>query len=857
MNCDMMGKHVCYFKNSHEYLILSYNSIIPCEIDCCQLHFLPVLILEGACFGRMMNAKDWKQEQERLDLVTEKMRERIEELKPKAEQLRGQAADIRKRFWEEVTVNTSTDEDFEETFFTIKQQAAVLSERERSHRLIQQQWKNLGRLLPSPYFGRIDFQEDGQDAAEQVYVGVSSFADSDGMTFLVYDWRTPIAGLYYDDSTGPVAFDTPGGRVAGTVELKRQYQIRDGRLENMFDASLTIGDELLQQVLGKGADAQMKSIVATIQRQQNAIIRDDSSRMLIVQGAAGSGKTSAALQRVAYLLYKYRDKITADQIVLFSPNSMFGSYVSAVLPELGEENMQQATFQEYLDYWLGSAFRLEDPFDQLEYVLTESSSPGYEARMSGIRYKSSEAFLHALQNYAKRLEREGMRFHGIRFQDRELMTGEEIRTKFYGYDDSIRLTNRIALLQEWLLQQLSLLERKERLAPWVQEELNYLDNEQYAEAFQALHKDQGVFDFAERYAQAEEFRRKKKRPDEGDFDYAAKEEELLRGRIVKERFKPLRRNVKKMAFIDLEGLYAQLFHDADAYREMTNQADVPEHWPQICEQTLEKLSRRELFYEDATPYLYLKERIEGTRTNTQVRHLFIDEGQDYSMFQYEYLKSLFPRARMTVLGDFGQAIFTQSTNLRGADSPLIRLYGEAETKLFLLTRSYRSTREIVEFTKSLLPDGEEIVPFDRSGPKPMLAALDSDEKRAERIAADLAKLRAEGFATIAVITKTAAESRAAYKRLEALGCPALKLITKQTPVFEKGTLVLPAYLAKGVEFDAALIYDASEASYGRESERKLFYTACTRAMHRLLLYAEGEWSPFIRPLDPSLYDVAT
>ena len=157
----------------------------------------------------------------------------------------------------------------------------------------------------------------------------------------------------------------------GTMELKRQYQIRDGQLQNVFDTSVTIGDELLQQVLGKGADSQMKSIVATIQKEQNAIIRNDKSRMLIVQGAAGSGKTSAALQRVAYLLYKHRETIKADQIVLFSPNPMFNSYVSTVLPELGEENMQQTTFQEYLEYWLGSSLRPEDPFDQIEYVLTE------------------------------------------------------------------------------------------------------------------------------------------------------------------------------------------------------------------------------------------------------------------------------------------------------------------------------------------------------------------------------------------------------------------------------------------------------------------------------------------------------
>lgn len=802
-----------------------------------------------------MNAKDWQQEQERLDMVTKQLQASIAELEPEVDQLRDQAADIRKRFWEEVTVDTSTDEDFEETFLTIKQQSAVLSERERSHQQLKRQWKSMNRLLPSPYFGRIDFHEDGLESKEKVYIGVSSFVDADGMSFLVYDWRTPIASVYYDYSPGLVAFETPGGHVAGKMELKRQYQIRGGQIQNLFDSSLTIGDELLQQVLGKGADAQMKSIVATIQKEQNEIIRNDNSRMLIVQGAAGSGKTSAALQRVAYLLYKHRERLKADQIVLFSPNPMFNSYVATVLPELGEENMQQTTFQEYLEYWLGRTFRLEDPFDQLEYVLTEESDPGYEARMKGIQYKSSEVFLQALRNYALWLGQKGMRFQAIQFRDRELITAEQMKSQFYSYDPSIRLVNRVVLLQEWIMRELVMLERKERDESWVEEELNYLDNDQYAAAYQFLRKDKGIFEFAEQYVEAYNIMNNKHQQEDDVFDFAQQEEELLRRMVVKENFKPLRQSVRRLLFIDMVGIYDQLFSDNNAYQEMTNETVVPSDWTEICKQTKEKLSKLELFYEDATPYLYLKELIEGIRTNTEVRHVFVDEGQDYSIFQYEFLKKLFPRAQMTVLGDFGQAIFTQATNLHEMDSPLIRLYGETETKRFFLVRSYRSTREIVEFTRLLLPYGEAIVPFERGGKKPLLCKADSSEKRVERIAADLAALQAEGFESIAVITKTATESCDAYEALTDAGCQALRLITKKTPTFENGVHVIPAYLAKGVEFDAVLIYDASSQTYHRESERKLFYTACTRAMHQLILYTTGDWTPYIQAVDRSLYDL--
>lgn len=803
-----------------------------------------------------MDTKEWRQEQERLDGVRNKLQARIAELEPEVAGLRDQAADIRKRFWEEVTINTSTTEDFEESFYSVQQQSAMLAERERSHNRMVRQWNGMKRLLPSPYFGRVDFLEDGLNASEQVYIGVSSFIDDDGLNFLIYDWRSPIASLYYDYPPGRAAYVTPAGRIEGTMALKRQFQIQNGHIRTMFDASETIGDELLQQVLGKDADSQMKSIVATIQKEQNAIIRNDKSRMLIVQGAAGSGKTSAALQRVAYLLYKHRQTIKADQIVLFSPNPMFGSYISTVLPELGEENMQQATFQEYLDNSLGPSLRSEDLFDQIEYTLTAQEEPGYEARLQGIAYKTSEAFLKALQNYGKWLGRKGMRFKDLRFRNRVLIAAERMSAKFYGYDRSLSLSGRVVLLQEWLLKELASLEREEREASWVQEELNYLDNEQYAEVFDMLHKERELLDLSEHYAVARERMNNKRRGDESDVDFAWREEELILRSIVNKSFKPLRKSVRKFSFVDVNGIYGQLFGDETSYREKTNEMVIPPHWPEICRQTKDRLNRNELYHEDATPYLFVKELVEGVRTNTEIRHVFVDEGQDYSAFQYEYFKKLFPRARMTVLGDFGQAIFMQATNLAASDSPLIRLFGEADTSLVRLVRSYRSTREIVEFTKSLLPGGDEIVPFERRGRKPFLSRLNGIKKRDAQILEDIASLRAEGFASIAVITKTAAESREAYESLRIQGGEGLQRITKETLAFEKGVMVIPVYLAKGIEFDAVLIYNASPAAYGRDNERKLLYTACTRAMHRLHLYTTGDWSPFVQALPANLYENA-
>lgn len=803
-----------------------------------------------------MDTTNWQREQQRLEEVTEKLKARIDELEPEVAGLGAQAADIRKRFWEEVSIDTGTYEDYEESFYTINQQSALLAERERGHKRLVQQWKGMKRLLPSPYFGRVDFQEEGSGVAEQIYIGVSSFLDEDGLSFLIYDWRAPIASMYYDHSPGSAAYATPSGQIEGTMMLKRQYQIQNGHIRNMFDASETIGDELLQQVLGKGANSQMKSIVATIQKEQNGIIRNDNSRMLIVQGAAGSGKTSAALQRVAYLLYKHRQSIKADQIVLFSPNAMFASYISTVLPELGEENMQQTTFQDYLRYWLSPGLHPEDPFDQIEYVLTAKGTPGYDARLQGIAYKTSESFLEALRNYGNWLAREGMQFAGVTFRGRELISAERMKTEFYGFDAGLPLHNRVANLQEWLLRELAALERLEREADWVEEEMNYLDSDQYAEVFGELHKERGVFDIGEQFAVIREKLAGRRRRDEGDFDFAEREEEMLRRQIAKDSFRPLRKSVSKFQFVDVKRIYSQLFAEEDAYREMTGANGLPPHWGDVCIQTKDRLAQNGLFYEDATPYLYVKEMIEGVRTNKEVRHVFIDEGQDYSSFQYQYLKKLFPRARMTVLGDFGQAIFTQATSLDDADSPLVRLFGDSETSLIRLVRSYRSTREIVEFTKEMLPGGDEILPFDRRGDKPLLVKISDGEQHGAKVSEDIKRLKAEGFESIAIITKTALESRMAYETLRNCGIEDLLLITKETQGFEKGIMVIPVYLAKGIEFDAVLIYDASFETYGKENERKLLYTACTRAMHRLHLYAPGEWSPFVQALPSTLYEQA-
>lgn len=775
-----------------------------------------------------VSEQDWQAEQKRVDRVVSKIDKRIAALRQHAGAMKTDIVDIRNRFWEDVTVNLDDPSEAVETYASMKQQAEVLSERERSHQHAQKQIRTLMRLKESPYFGRIDFKEDGEKKAERIYLGIASFFDENSEQFLIYDWRAPISSLYYDYPPGPVEYETPGGRVTGVMERKRQYVIRDGRIKSMFDTGVTIGDELLQEVLGRQSDAQMKSIVATIQKEQNRIIRNERSRILIVQGAAGSGKTSAALQRVAYLLYRYRETLRSENIVLFSPNPIFNSYVSTVLPELGEENMQQTTFQEYLEQQLSETFQLEDPFMQMEYILTALNEPGYSARMEGIRYKATLDFMQMIDQYVAFLGREAMIFRDVKFRDEVIISAERIKERFYALDSALPVSTRVKLLADWLLEELKEREIVERSKPWVEEEIELLDNEAYLRVYQKLQR--------------------QKRYTEDTFDDFNREREMLAAKIVQERFQPLRKYVKKLQFIDIPALYRQLFAEPQQVLRFASDAGLPEQWETICAQTAERLDRFELAYEDATPYLYLKQQIEGFNANTSVRHVFIDEAQDYSPFQFAFIKRLFPRSKMTLLGDLNQSIFTHAAN--GFD-PLLALYGAEQTEKFVLTRSYRSTRQIAEFTRQLIVGGEEIEPFNRNGRKPTLTQASDSMELAAKVADRIRELQSAGHRTIAVICKTARESREAYHALKE--DVELSLIGKETASFEAGTLVIPSYLAKGIEFDAVIIYNGSRTQYGRESERKLFYTACTRAMHELHIYFIGEMSPFISAASPDTY----
>ena len=756
-------------------------------------------------------------EQQRIEGVIQEINKKEEKIQVKSAGLKDSVIELRRNFWEDVTVNLDEPDDVIETHASMKQQAELLSERERTHGQFSKELKTLKRLKDSPYFGRVDFKEEKDKEADQIYIGIASLMDHNEEDFLIYDWRAPISSIYYDFSPGRAEYETMDGPIKGDMTLKRQFIIRQGELKGMFDTGVSIGDPLLQEALGNNASTTMKSIVATIQEEQNKIIRNERSSLLVVQGAAGSGKTSAALQRIAYLMYRYRGQLNADNMVLFSPNPLFSSYVANVLPELGEENVKQTTFLDFLEEGIGKELTIESSFKQMEYALTGEGSNDYEIRMKNITLKSSADFKQVIEAFILRLKQKSIHFKNITFQNRVLISKEAQYDYFYGLDEHMDIPNKVELVCRWILKELRQKMEEEKDKDWVMEKVELLDKETYLKA----------------YYQTQ---------DQDDVNDVDTEEEILRAAVVKNVYLKIKKRVKEFQFVNVAATYLKMFTDWKPENQ-------PDYWEEISEFTTFHLSRKHVMWEDAAPYAYFKGLLLGHHADRSVRQLVIDEAQDYSAFQFAYIKEVFPYTRMTLLGDVNQGIYSYATK----ENPLTPSTVQRNHERITLTKSYRSTKQIVEFTKAFAPGEEEIEPFNREGDKPSVLQIENKDLM-KVLLANVAALREHGYESVALICKTKQESNMLYELLK--DETAVKKIDEETFEFEKGLQILPVYLAKGIEFDAVIIPDASENSYEKESDRTLFYTACTRAMHSLVMLSNGTPCRFIGEASGDKYDVS-
>ena len=599
--------------------------------------------------------------------------------------------------------------------------------------------KRLTKMLESPFFGRVDFRYDGEEESETFYIGIGNFAPRAGMRPLIYDWRAPVSGLFYDYDRGPAAYDAPGGRMEGEITSKWQYKIKNGHMIYGFESDTKIDDEILKQELGSGGDVQLKNIVRTIQKEQNAIIRNTEDRILAIQGAAGSGKTSVALHRIAYLLYHDRENLKAANILILSPNNAFSDYISHILPELGEEHIQEMSFDLFAYKELKEAANdCEDRYDYLEKKMKFQDSE-WEIRF---KEKQSASFIGQMEGFLAMLEEDLVNIRSFTFKGFH-KTEEEIIHLFYFKFQTVPLLARMDAVMEYLID----------------------------------------------------------------------EYETLRGKnISEEDMEALRETFQKMyVTTDLYEIYGWLLKDC-GYPKLSNA----------------EYERRKLEYEDVFPMLYLKYRLKGSRKHKNIKHLVIDEMQDYSYLQYSILSMLF-HCRMTILGDRAQ---TMDSECQDVTKFLPKIFGRKIRKI-VMNKSYRNTLEIAEYAERIR-SGEGLELFQRHGKEVEEFHGLSMEEMLENIEKQVKSANAQ-YETAAVITMNESDAYDIYRLLKNRQLP-VSYMDRNTSVFKKGMTVTTFYLAKGLEFDQVF------AVLGRETNplyKQAKYISATRALHELYIYEES------------------
>ncbi|MFA5522926.1 MAG: RNA polymerase recycling motor HelD [Tissierellales bacterium] len=745
-----------------------------------------------------MNRNDfeWQKENEWLQEVLQEAKKQLVKNNAYKENIRKDAIETQKELWEDigsVSVINGMDQ-----IVDFMQFVNIMRMQKRSHESTRRLEKKYERMVLSPYFGRVDFFENGEDKTEKYYIGVSNLID-DNLDFFVYDWRAPISSMFYDYEIGEANYTCPEGIIEGKLTLKRQYKINEGKMEFMFDSNLKIDDEILQDILSKSTDNKMKAIVTTIQREQNKVIRNEEYKNLIVQGPAGSGKTSVALHRIAYLLYKHRERITPQNIVIFSPNEIFNDYISNVLPELGEDNMYQTTFKEYMHKALGGKFKKEDYCEMMEYILSSKNKLSYQNRIKNIKYKSAIEFVDILKRYVDYIEKTDRDFVDINFGDQLVVSAEDLNELFYNDYTRLPLKRRLKKIKERIL---FLIEpyKKQRIAE-VTDEL--WDSGSYFDEVEVSQKS-----FA----------------------------------IVRDEMKEIYSELARITNFNLLGIYKDLIRELEFFSKGLNIQYCNEEIKRIKGYTLDKLNAQELNYEDQPPLLYLKIALGDMSKNSEIKYVIIDEAQDYTPLQYEILHQLFESANMTMLGDLNQSI-NPFMNV-GDYNNISHIFPESNTCLINLTKSYRSTMEITKFSRRLLNNviADECV--ERDGDKPLLLGFLEEKAIKERLVEDIKIYKEKGYKSIGVITRTVKEADEVYNFLKEQ--VHVKAIMKDDDEYVSDTLVIPAYLAKGLEFDVVLIYNAGNENYNCEEERLLLYTACTRALHILCVYYCGECTPLLK-----------
>ena len=745
-------------------------------------------------------------EQKHLDKILKMIRAKKAELSSSIKSAEGEAQDLNSHFFDDVKLDYDGYSTSMETALSIHQQQQLLDERQNAWQHAAKQLSTVQKLEQKPYFARVDFKETNEKP-ETIYIGLGSFADKNNH-FLIYDWRAPISSIYYDGKIGKVSYMSPEGEITVDMTKKRQFMIENGKIINMFDTNESIGDQMLLEVLGEKSGTQMKSIVTTIQREQNKIIRNTSADLLFVQGAAGSGKTSAILQRIAYLLYRYRGNLTSSDVIMFSPNQLFNDYIKNVLPEMGEQNMVQMTYWQFVARRL-PGMTVENLFDQFEDSKADSAIS---------QFKDSTNFFNLLHHYAKHLNNRGVIFKNIYFRNKKkpFFTKEKISELYYSFNSNYNLSNRIDATREGLIKSLNRKINSETKKAWVSDAIQNLSQEQL----------NALYD----------------RPDQ-EFESEEKEEKFLSRKIVVKELDKVFQQIRRNNFINMRAQYLNFLRAVPKMTDLSKWQIEEVDWQKHIEEVKQSFMKHYIHMNDVSAYLYLYDLITGRHVDFEMRYAFIDEIQDYTPFQLCYLKYNFPRAKFTMLGDLNQAIFTKDES-RSLLKQISGLFDPEKTDVVQLTKSYRSTKQLTEFTKQILRQGEKIEAFNRQGPKPALWQR-SDDTATIKVLEQILDENTQANMTTAIITKDLASAKIVAEKLKEDKVKATLIATANQRLVD-GTLVIPSYLAKGLEFDAVIMWAASKENYNRIDETQLVYTITSRAMYKLDIIYTNEKSPLLK-----------
>lgn len=670
-----------------------------------------------------------------LTLINEKLKHKIQEVNHALSEGQKEIESMHTYYWDNYT---EMDQYGYENFDN--QQALFQQVNANQEQFAYRQ--RLEKMIDSPFFGRVDFCYEGEEEPEQFYIGIGNFSEKTGHVPLIYDWRAPVSGLFYDYDKGAACYTAPAGVLHGEITSKWQYKIRRGKMVYEFESDVKIDDDILKAELGSNGDVQLKNIVRTIQKEQNAIIRNTKDKIMVIQGAAGSGKTSVALHRIAYLLYHDREHLKSSNILVLSPNSVFSDYISHILPELGEENIQEMSFDLYAYKELKPfVYDCEDRYHQIERELAFAD----EQQIKRMRWKQSKDFLDEVEAFLLELEDELMNFQTIEYRGFE-KTEQEILNLFYFKFQDIPLLSRMEAVLEYFIDEYETLK---------------------------------------------------------DCTLPEEERDMLYGKFM-----------KMYETKDLYVLY-------NRFLKSFGFTPLP-----YC-----SYEKRLLPYEDVYPMLYLKYRLFSSTQQKTVKHLVIDEMQDYSYLQYIILKELF-HCPMTILGDKAQ---TMEAEVQDVLEFLPEIYGK-QIRVIYMNKSYRNTVEIASYANKITNvQGVEL--FERHGRPVEEKSFSTLTEMLDESLKNL-KLQENEYETAAVITTTEEAAVFAYQYLKEK-FPQTFYIDKDSSTFQKGLTITTFYLAKGLEFDQVF---GISGKRNTPLLKQAGYICATRALHELYMYQWEEES---------------